>query len=209
MGNQSHVAGIVVDLQNDFCRAEGALAAEGEPFQRASSVIEPVNQMTAGIRSAGGLVAYLRSVYTDVEGHYWLPGMAIQAEERWKDRGRGETVPFLREGHWGTEFDERLDIATSDLVITKRSADGFYGNALAPELVAHGIRTVMVMGVTTDCCILFTAQEAYQRGFEVIIVEECVDAYDEQRHRSALDVLGWVFGRVIPLRDALDRLKQV
>ncbi len=188
------LAVLVVDLQNDFCAPEGALGRTGIPTDALAAVIPAVNGLTDQVRAAGGRVVYLRSVYSDARGRLLDAAMADQARYRW--RGRGRTVPFLKEGHWGSELHADLAAEPGDRVFLKRSYNGFHANGLGPFLSRLGIRNVAVVGVTTDICVLFTSQAAFQRGHRVLVPRDCVAAYDGPRHEAALEVLDHAIGQV-------------
>lgn len=192
------VASIVVDLQNDFCSAGGALARTGMRVEPLNSVIPAVNRLNATLRAAGAPVIFLRAVYSDADGTVRSRVMAEQAERRWK--GRGGRVPFVRQGHWGSALHPDLEVRPGDRVCTKRSYNGFHANNLGRLLRAARVDMVVVMGVTTDICVLFTAQAAFERGYRVLVPRDCVAAYDDLRHRAALRVLDHAIGHVCDSR---------
>jgi ureidoacrylate peracid hydrolase len=197
----SRCAVVVVDLQNDFCAPDGALGRTGMAIEPLHAVIDHVNQLTRTLRVLGAKVVFLRSVYTDANGRFRAPAMAAQAHRRWN--GRGLMVPFLREGHRGSELHPEVETHTGDTIVRKHSYDGFFRSRLGPVLRAASARHVIVAGITTDICVLFTSQEAFQRGYDVLIAQDCVAAYDAARHRAALHVLSHAIARVAPCHEIL------
>ncbi len=190
----AQTAVVVVDLQNDFCAREGALGRTGMAIEPLHAVIESVNRLVRNLRERGAMIIFLRSIYADREGRLRSPAMARHAQRRWN--GRGADVPFLQENHWGSELHADVEVDPRDVIVHKFAYNGFFDSQLGPTLSAANVRQVIVAGVTTDVCVLFTSQEAYQRGYDVMIPEDCVAAYDAERHRAALRVLDHAVAQV-------------
>jgi nicotinamidase-related amidase len=193
---------VVVDLQNDFCAPQGALGRTGMAVEPLSAVIANVNRLTRCARDLGAAIVFLQSVYADRKGRLRAPAMARHAQRRWN--GRGADVPFLCDGHWGSELHADVAAHPSDIIVRKFAYDGFFRSRLGAVLRAADVRRVIVAGVTTDVCVLFTSQEAYQRGYDVMIPDDCVAAYDSERHRAALRVLDHAVAQVCTCDDLLE-----
>ena len=60
--------------------------------------------------------------------------------------------------------------------------------------------SLIVAGVTTNCCVETTAREAVMRGFHLVVAEDCVAVKDHlaDLHRATLESLGLYFGLVRP-----------
>ena len=66
-------------------------------------------------------------------------------------------------------------------------------------LRTHGIRNLLVTGVTTDVCCSATVIAANDRGYNAIVLRDCVASYSPARHAAVLDVIkaqGGIFGWV-------------
>lgn len=70
----------------------------------------------------------------------------------------------------------------------------FHGTELQSTLEALGVTELRIVGLETHTAVLYTAADAVQRGFRVVIPETCVASADEDDHVFALrqvrDVLG-------------------
>ena len=51
------------------------------------------------------------------------------------------------------------------------------------------VSTLVICGVTTDICVLFTAHDAYMRGFRVFVPNDCCAAIELDHHTQALDLI--------------------
>jgi nicotinamidase-related amidase len=73
-------------------------------------------------------------------------------------------------------------------IIVKGSFDAFHDTNLESYLRETGIDTIVVCGLVTSVCVLFSTQSAFARGFKVLIYEEgCGDRCIE-RHKSAISL---------------------
>jgi nicotinamidase-related amidase len=81
---------------------------------------------------------------------------------------------------------EQLVPDETDYFVLKPKHSGFYNTTL--ELLLDYLRTetVILTGMATDVCVLFTAADAYMRDFRVIVASDCVTALTPAAHRSAL-----------------------
>jgi nicotinamidase-related amidase len=74
-----------------------------------------------------------------------------------------------------------------DFYVLKPHRSAFYSTSLALLLENLEIKRLMLAGITTDICILFTANDAYMRGFELYIPCDCVAAVTPEYTENTLD----------------------
>ena len=79
----------------------------------------------------------------------------------------------------GTDYAElvpELEQAPGDLVILKRQWGAFYGTDLELQLRRRGLRTLILCGIATEYGVESTARDAYERGFDQILVADAMSA---------------------------------
>lgn len=76
--------------------------------------------------------------------------------------------------------------ATHDFYVLKPHHSGFFRTGLEALLERLGTKKLVLTGFATDICVLFTANDAYMRGFEVVVPADCVAAEREEDHEHAL-----------------------
>ena len=76
-----------------------------------------------------------------------------------------------------------------DLYILKPQRSGFYDTDLEHMLEGFNVNHVLITGLTTDICVLFTAHDAYMRALQVRVPADCTAAVEDEFHRQALDFL--------------------
>jgi nicotinamidase-related amidase len=162
--NWQDFALLLVDVQHDFWNEE--LRTAFPNFQQNTA------ELLQFCRQVGIEVIHLREVFTPDKTD-WLP--------RYLLRGRS---PCVR----GTEGAGVLDFAMEapgEKVIEKQTQDGFHSPELRPYLHSKGKRFLLVAGLVTSVCVVFTAASAAQTGFLAAIVSDCCADYSEA-HALAL-----------------------
>ncbi|MGO4169574.1 cysteine hydrolase family protein [Novosphingobium sp. YAF33] len=84
-----------------------------------------------------------------------------------------------------------------DFFIIKPQFSGFYATNLPVILPKLGVRRLILAGVATDICILFTAADAHMRGYDLWIPANAVAAENDRRSCWALDIMANSMGAAI------------
>ena len=94
-------------------------------------------------------------------------------------------------------------------VIDKPGKGAFYATDLELILRDRGIKTLIVCGVTTEVCVNTSVREANDRGYECVVLSDCVGSYFPEFQKAALAMIkaqGGIFGWVSDSRRALAAL---
>lgn len=90
-------------------------------------------------------------------------------------------------GTWGAAIVDALAPQPGDIVIEgKRGLDTFASTNIDFILRSKGIKTLIIGGFLTNCCVESTMRTAYEHGFEVITLTDCCAATSAEEHRNAL-----------------------
>jgi maleamate amidohydrolase len=107
--------------------------------------------------------------------------------------------------HW-VEVDERL-ADDPGIVMYKKYPSVFFGTDLASILIARGVDTVLITGITTSGCVRATAVDACSLGFRTIVVRDgCADRA-ELPHVATLFDLEMKYADVVSQSEALEYLR--
>ena len=68
----------------------------------------------------------------------------------------------------------------------KRGLDTFASTNLDFILRSKGIKTVALGGFLTNCCVESTMRSAYEKGFDVVTLTDCVAATSQAEHDNAI-----------------------
>lgn len=105
---------------------------------------------------------------------------------RWRSDFHRIVAHCLEDGVRGRPVVEQLVPDETDYFVLKPKHSGFYNTTLDLLLDYLQTRTVILTGMATDVCVLFTAADAYMRDLEVIVPSDCTAALTPAVHRAAL-----------------------
>ncbi len=170
---------VILDGQNDFLSEGGVLheairAKEGEP-----SLLEKLNTLIARARDCGMTIINTRITFSEGYPEAGEDPYGIFAAVK-------ETGGFI-EGSWGAETAEGLDVQPDDLVFEKHGMSAFLNPEFEAQLKQRGITKLILAGLLTDACVECTMRAAYDKGYEVLAVDEAIAALDPSKHRSTVD----------------------
>jgi nicotinamidase-related amidase len=106
---------------------------------------------------------------------------------RWQSDLNRQVEHCLHDGVRGRPIAELLRPNDNDYFVLKPKHSGFYCTTLDLLLRYLQVKRVVLTGVATNICVLFTAHDAYLRDLEVVVPADCSAANSEQEHQSALD----------------------
>ncbi|MET0754222.1 MAG: cysteine hydrolase [Pyrinomonadaceae bacterium] len=86
----------------------------------------------------------------------------------------------------GAEIAELLKPDEDDYFVLKPKHSGFYSTTLDILLNYLQSQTLIIAGIATNICVLYTANDAYMRDFDLIIPSDCVAANEESENRDML-----------------------
>ncbi len=169
--NVAKQAVVVIDLANDFVYPGGVIAdAGGKDYQeRAQSIIPPLARLLAAARENGVTVVYATDAHlpNDSELKKWPPH--AMRGTRW-----AEIVPDLAP-------------KPGDVVIEKQTYSPFVSSNIDAELRKRGIEQLYITGLHTDCCARHTSGDAFQRGYDLVWVNDVLQAFTEEAHQRGLE----------------------
>jgi nicotinamidase-related amidase len=168
---------IVVDMQNDFCHADGWFGQKGLSVRPTRKPIPMIARLLPAWRSAGGAVLWLNwGVRADLlnlsptirfKGKGGVTDAVGYAERSASDKGRA-----LVAGDWGARVVDELKVEPTDITVFKHRLSGFWDNELDSILRHQGITTLLFAGVNTDRCVFSTLQDAAFIGYDCVLLAD-------------------------------------
>ncbi len=193
---------VMIDMQRDFVQEGGFGEMLGNDVSLLRDTIEPCKRVLQAARDVGILVVHTR------EGHRAdLADCPPTKLQRGKLKtGIGDVGPMGRilvRGEEGHDIIPELYPIAGEPVVDKPGKGAFYHTDMSGILHNNGLNansgTLILCGVTTEVCVHTTAREANDRGFEIIIPEDCTGSYFPEFKRVALEMIkaqGGIFGWV-------------
>lgn len=163
--NPSKTAIILVEFQNEFASEDGNL------YPGVSTVMKDNNM----INNTVYLVEYARTVGVHI---FHAPIVFDGSGRDNPNFNLGilkacHTGKYFVQGTWNAEIVPELRPQVHDVVVqNKKGLDCFIGTDLQEQLEKKGIETVMLAGFLTNCCVESTMRTAYEKGYNVITLED-------------------------------------
>ena len=178
---------LIIDMQRDFLEPGGFGEMLGNDVSLLRSTIRPTRAVLDAARRAGLLVVHTR------EGHRAdlsdCPPSKLTRGGQTVIGADGPMGRILVRGAEGHDIIPELYPIAGEPVIDKPGKGAFYATDLGPILSNGGISNLLVCGVTTEVCVNTTVREANDRGFECVVLEDCVGSYFPEFHEAALRMI--------------------
>ena len=189
---------LIIDMQRDFLEPGGFGEMLGNDVSQLRRTIEPNRRLLAAWRARGLLTLHTR------EGH--RPDLAdlpnaklIRGHSATRIGDAGPMGRILVRGEAGHDIIGELSPIAGEPVIDKPGKGAFYATDLHAILQHRGVAQLIVTGVTTEVCVNTTVREANDRGYDCLVLEDCVGSYFPEFHAMGLEMIkaqdgifGWV-----------------
>jgi nicotinamidase-related amidase len=106
---------------------------------------------------------------------------------RWRSDFR-KTVEHCRKGK-GREIVDLLEPAETDYFVLKPKHSGFFSTTLETLLRYLGAKKLIITGIAGNYCVLFTANDAYMRDYELVVPSDCTASNTAAENREALNLM--------------------
>lgn len=106
---------------------------------------------------------------------------------RWRSDLRGLIRHCLNEDVRGKPLVELLRPDDDDYFVLKPKHSAFFSTTLDTLLNYLNARTLIITGIAGNICVLFSANDAYMRDFDLVIPADCVASNEAEENRLALE----------------------
>lgn len=184
---------IVVDMQNSFCADEGGCGKPGLPIQNLKTAIQPCVRLVAAARKASIPVIYTRYMYRPdyADGGVLIKHLLPELKD----------AQALQSGTWDVEVIPELTPLDGDFIVDKNRPSSFYGTNLESILKGIGADSLVVCGVTTNCCVESTVRDASHRDYKTFVVQDAVAELDDERQQVSLRSMAMLFANLVSVSD--------
>jgi nicotinamidase-related amidase len=193
-----HTALVLIDLQRDFCHPDGVMGQLGEDLTSMTGAVAEAAKLLDAARQAGMPVIHVRAEYG-----------AADSSDVSLFASNGVSGTFCcRPGTTGSDFMPEVAPLPGEWIVVKHRFSGFVDTRLDLLLRSNGIRTIIVGGVATQCCVESTVRDASLRDYYVVVGREATAARGRMRHlhEASLEVMGLYFADCRPVAEIIDAL---
>ena len=177
---------VLIDLQNFNVQRELA----PHPAER---VAGNCAMLAREMRDRGAMVIYVRVLVDEL--------LALPADAPMKKPGTPAPPPEA------VHFAPEAQIQAGDHVVTKRQWGAFYGTDLDQLLRRRNIKTIVLGGIATNYGVESTARAAFDRGYELVLVEDAMSSMQAEAHKFSCENVFRTMGRVRSTREVIDALQ--
>jgi len=178
----SPVALILVDVINDL-EFEGGESLK----EQALPMAKRLRSLAERARQSGVAVVYVNDNFG-----------------KWRSDFRTLLDHCMNENVRGRDIAKILEPEKSDYFVLKPKHSGFFSTTLDTLMEYLHVRTVIITGLTTDRCVLFTAADAHMRDLHVVVPRDCSAAETEDAHEQAIEMMQRVLEADVTSSDQLD-----
>ncbi len=163
--DKASVALLLIDVINDFEFPEG-----DQLLRHALPMARQIAALKTRADQAG-----IPAIYVNDNFGRWRSDFSVQVDHCLQDGVRGRPIVEL------------LRPEKDDYFVLKPKHSGFFSTSLDILLEYLGTKTVILTGLAANICVLFTANDAYMRDFNLIVPRDCVASNTEEENAYALD----------------------
>ncbi|MEM7771434.1 MAG: isochorismatase family cysteine hydrolase [Cyanobacteria bacterium P01_E01_bin.6] len=191
---------LVIDMQNDFCHPDGFNGSElGLDMTAVRAIIPTIQSLLTWARQVG-----LKIIFTRESHAPDLSDLSPSKKTRYANAGSpigqiGKMGRFLVRGEPGAAIIDELTPLSAEKTLDKPAHSCFVNTSLDQLLHVDNITHLLIVGVTTQCCVLATYRHASDLGYCCLLLDDCCAAFDPKDHEATVHilqseggVLGWV-----------------
>ena len=191
---------VLIEYQNDFTSEGGALHGAVSEVMDKTGMMANTLEVVDAARSAGATV--MHAPITFAEGYN-----EISSHPYGILKGVVDGKAFIK-GSWGAAIVDDLAPADGDIIIEgKRGLDTFASTNLDFILRSKGIKTIVLGGFLTNCCVESTMRSGYENGYKVITLNDCVAGTSTEEHENALKYDYPMFSQPMAAADVIAELQ--
>ena len=158
---------LLIDVISDFEFEDGE-----KLYANAQEAAASLAALKGKVTAAGMPVIYINDNYGK-----WQEDFNAQVDRIIGSTARGRDIASL------------LKPGPDDYYVLKPQRSGFYETPLDVLLASLKVTDLIVTGFSTDICVLFTAHDAYMRGYKVRVPADCCAAVEPAYHDSAIELI--------------------
>jgi nicotinamidase-related amidase len=165
--DKSEIALLLIDVINDLDFPEA-----NQLLRYARPMAKKLSRLKQRAKKAGVPVIYVNDNFG-----------------RWQSDFRRQIQHCLRDGSRGHEIVSLLQPEEDDYFVLKPKHSGFFSTTLETLLRYLGSGKLILTGIAGNFCVLFTANDAYMRHYDLIIPSDCTVSNTAEENREALALM--------------------
>jgi nicotinamidase-related amidase len=194
----AHCALLLIDLQRDFCSADGAIGRSVKDLTPVGASLKQASKLLTAARAAGMQVIHVRSECGELDASEvsLLAGHSASGAQ------------WCQPGTAGAAFMPEVTPRPGEWLVTKHRLSAFVDTRLELLLRSNGIRTLIVAGVSTPGAVESTVRDASMRDYYVVVARDAVAAPVDlmHLHAASLEAMSVYFADCRPAAEIIAAL---
>ena len=189
---------LLIGYQRDYFDTDGALYSVIEESTRASGTLENTESLLSGLTDSPSTIVSTPIVFSETYNELENP---IGILKIIKD------VEAFKVGTPGAETIDMIS-AYGDRILEipgKKGFDAFSNTDLLQTFKDRGINRVVFAGAVTSICVNATALRAFDEGFDVIMLSDCISGRTAVEHEMFCNEIFPLFTEVLGHKEFLMR----
>lgn len=180
-------------MQNGFCGIGGSFDKFGFNIEPYRAIIPAVKNTISIMRSKGVPIYYAKAV-RESSGLDLLDRVhKIIPESR---REKLDDMHLCINGTWDADVIDEIYPEKDDYIVIKRRDSVFQDTEFELWLRSFGADTIIFTGIDSYICVESSVRDAFNKGYDVILLRDCVASRVKQLHIASLlqiaEAYGWV-----------------
>jgi len=176
---------INIDYTNDFVAENGALTC-GKPGQE---IEKELTRITKKFHEKGDFIVFAIDLHEKEDHHH--PETKLFPPHNIRGEAGRNLYGSLQGLYDMIQDDENV------YYMDKTRYSAFAGTNLEQKLRERGIGEIHLVGVCTDICVLHTAIDAYNKGFNIVIYKNAVASFSAAGHDWSLQHFSSTLGATV------------
>lgn len=172
---------VFIEFQNEFCTDGGKLHDAVKENMKSTDMLNNASSLAKDMRAAA--VGVFHAPISFAADHSDNPNKNLGILAGCcKDQ-------LFTEGTWNAEICDAMKPEPGDVIVSgKKGLSAFPGTDLEEQLMAKGIETIALGGFMANCCVESTMREAFDKGFNVVTLTDCVSTTSLEGYKAATEI---------------------
>jgi ureidoacrylate peracid hydrolase len=204
-GHNVNPALMVIDVQNGFVSKGGSYDELGMDISHYQQVIPNISKLIRLCRTVDIPIFYTQAV-REKSGIDLLTNTHRILPKSREERIRKKPICVI--GTWDADIVDEIKPSPMDHVVIKRRDSAFQDTEVGVWLDSIGIDTLMFCGIDTSICVEASLRDAFNEGYDVIIISDATASGNIKHSESTLEIVRDYYGLVMDLKEFARHLPQ-
>lgn len=159
---------LIIDMINDFNFKNGDMLLE-----HTRTILEPILELKKSMKEKKYPIIYINDHYNLWQADY------------------DKIINFCKNDK-NADLIERIKPEQDEFFLIKPKHSAFYGTALNTLLHQLNVQHLVLTGIAGNICVLFTANDAYMREYQLWVPEDCIASASKEDNQYALTMMNHV-----------------